>query len=159
MTAVQSEYSLWTRDPEPEVLPACAAFGIGFVPFGPLGKGFLTGTVDASPSFSDGDVRTTIPRFTVEYPRGEPGSRGPCRGSRPGEGRHTGQVALAWLLAQHPSIVPIPGTRRLSRVDDDTGATQLPLSADELADLNKLAGRIGVQGDHYNEHHMSLVDK
>ncbi|MEU2334763.1 aldo/keto reductase [Streptomyces sp. NPDC013172] len=159
VTAVQSEYSLWTRDPEPEVLPTCVALGIGFVPFSPLGKGFLTGTVDASTSFTDGDVRTTIPRFTAENRAANQALVDHVATLAQTKGATPGQVALAWLLAQHPSIVPIPGTRRLSRVEENTGATQLPLSADELADLNELAGRIGVQGDRYNEHHMSLVDR
>ncbi|UFR01309.1 aldo/keto reductase [Streptomyces sp. Go40/10] len=159
VTAVQSEYSLWTRDPEPEVLPTCVALGIGFVPFSPLGKGFLTGTVDASTSFTDGDVRTTIPRFTAENRAANQALVDHVATLAQAKGATPGQVALAWLLAQHPSIVPIPGTRRLSRVEENTGATGLPLSADELADLNELAGRIGVQGDRYNEHHMSLVDK
>ncbi|MFF7378349.1 aldo/keto reductase [Streptomyces massasporeus] len=159
VTAVQSEYSLWTRDPEPEVLPTCAALGIGFVPFSPLGKGFLTGTVDASTSFGEGDVRTTIPRFSAENRATNQALVDHVTALAQAKGATPGQVALAWLLAQHPSIVPIPGTRRLSRVEENIGATQLPLSADELADLNELAGRIGVQGDRYNEHHMSLVDK
>ncbi|WOT33738.1 aldo/keto reductase [Streptomyces coeruleorubidus] len=159
VTAVQSEYSLWTRDPEPQVLPTCAALGIGFVPFSPLGKGFLTGTVDASTSFTDGDVRTTIPRFSAGNRAANQALVDHVATLAQDKGATPGQVALAWLLAQHPSIVPIPGTRRLSRVEENTGATQLPLSADELADLNALAGRIGVQGDRYNEHHMSLVDK
>lgn len=159
VTAVQSEYSLWTRDPEPEVLPTCVALGIGFVPFSPLGKGFLTGTVDASTSFTDGDVRTSIPRFTAENRAANQALVDHVATLARAKGATPGQVALAWLLAQHPSIVPIPGTRRLSRVEENTGATRLPLSADELADLNELAGVIGVQGDRYNEHHMSLVDR
>ncbi|MCT9138404.1 aldo/keto reductase [Streptomyces violarus] len=159
VTAVQSEYSLWTRDPEPEVLPTCAALGIGFVPFSPLGKGFLTGAVDASTSFADGDVRTTIPRFTAENRAANEALVKHIATLAQAKDATPGQVALAWLLAQHPSIVPIPGTRRLGRVDENIGATQLPLSADELADLHELADRVGVQGDRYNEHHMSLVDK
>ncbi|WP_329291845.1 aldo/keto reductase [Streptomyces pseudovenezuelae] len=159
VTAVQSEYSLWTRDPEPEVLPTCVALGIGFVPFSPLGKGFLTGAVDASTPFAANDVRTTIPRFTAENRAANQtlvehiGALATAKDATPG------QVALAWLLAQHPSIVPIPGTRRTARIEENAGATHVPLSADELSDLNELAGRIGVKGDRYNEHHMSLVDK
>ncbi|MFJ4084338.1 aldo/keto reductase [Streptomyces iakyrus] len=159
VTAVQSEYSLWTRDPEPEILPTCAALGIGFVPFSPLGKGFLTGTVDTSTSFADGDVRATIPRFTAENRAANQALVDHVAALAQAKGATPGQVALAWLLAQHPWIVPIPGTRRLSRVEENISATQLPLSADELADLNELAGRIGVRGDRYNQHHMSLVDK
>lgn len=126
VTAVQSEYSLWTRDPEPEVLPTCVALGIGFVPFSPLGKGFLTGTVDASTSFTDGDVRTTIPRFTAENRAANQALVDHVATLAQAKGATPGQVALAWLLAQHPSIVPIPGTRRLSRVEENTGATGLP---------------------------------
>ncbi|WP_406181418.1 aldo/keto reductase [Streptomyces canus] len=159
VTAVQSEYSLWTRDPEPQVLPTCAALGIGFVPFSPLGKGFLTGAVDASTSFADGDVRTTIPRFTAENRAANQALVEHIATLAQAKDATPGQVALAWLLARHPSIVPIPGTRRIARIEENIGATQLPLSADELADLNELAGRVGVQGDRYNEHHMSLVDK
>jgi len=159
VTAVQSEYSLWTRDPEPQVLPTCAALGIGFVPFSPLGKGFLTGAVDASTSFADGDVRTTIPRFTAENRAANQALVEHISALARAKDATPGQVALAWLLARHPSIVPIPGTRRIARIEENIGATRLPLSADELADLNELAGRVGVQGDRYNEHHMSLVDK
>ncbi|WP_328980096.1 aldo/keto reductase [Streptomyces canus] len=159
VTAVQSEYSLWTRDPEPQVLPTCSALGIGFVPFSPLGKGFLTGAVDASTSFADGDVRTTIPRFTTENRAANQALVEHISALAQAKDATPGQVALAWLLARHPSIVPIPGTRRIARIEENIGATQLPLSADELADLNELAGRVGVQGDRYNEHHMSLVDK
>lgn len=159
VTAVQSEYSLWTRDPEPEVLPTCASLGIGFVPFSPLGKGFLTGTVDASTSFTDGDVRTTVPRFTTENRTANQALVEHIATLARAKGATPGQVALAWLLARHPSIVPIPGTRRVTRVEENIGATRLPLSADELTDLDELADRIGVRGDRYNEHHMSLVDK
>ncbi|WP_329344072.1 aldo/keto reductase [Streptomyces sp. NBC_01352] len=159
VTAVQSEYALWTRDPEAEVLPTCAELGIGFVPFSPLGKGFLTGAVDASTSFAADDVRTTIPRFTPENRAANQVLVEHVATLAQAKEATPGQVALAWLLAQHPSIVPIPGTRRVTRIDENIGATQLPLSADELADLDELAGRVGVQGDRYNEHHMSLVDK
>lgn len=159
VTAVQSEYSLWTRDPESQVLPTCAALGIGFVPFSPLGKGFLTGAVDASTSFAAGDVRTTIPRFTAENRAANQALVEHIATLAQAKDATPGQVALAWLLAQHPSIVPIPGTRRIARIEENTGAAQLPLSADELSDLNELAGRVGVQGDRYNEHHMSLLDK
>ncbi|MFI1034510.1 aldo/keto reductase [Streptomyces sp. NPDC020951] len=159
VTAVQSEYSLWTRDPESEVLPTCAALGIGFVPFSPLGKGFLTGTVDASTSFADGDVRTTIPRFAAENRAANQILVEHVAALAQAKDATPGQVALAWLLAQHSSIVPIPGTRRLTRIEENTGAAALPLSADELSDLNELAGRVGVQGNRYNEYHMSLLDK
>ncbi|MFI6038001.1 aldo/keto reductase [Streptomyces sp. NPDC051315] len=159
VTAVQSEYSLWTRDPEPEVLPTCTALGIGFVPFSPLGKGFLTGAVDASTPFAADDVRTTIPRFTAENRAANQALVEHVAALASAKDATPGQVALAWLLAQHPSIVPIPGTRRTARIEENAGATSVPLSADELSDLNKLAGRIGVKGDRYNTHHMSLVNR
>ncbi|KNH17855.1 aldehyde oxidase [Arthrobacter sp. ZBG10] len=159
VTAVQSEYSLWTRDPEPEVLPTLAELGIGFVPFSPLGKGFLTGTVDAATEFSTDDVRNTIPRFTsgnrtanhtlVDHVT----ALAAVRGATPG------QVALAWLLAQQPWIVPIPGTRRRGRLVENAAATALALSADEVADLNGVARRIGVQGNRYNDTHLGLVGR
>jgi aryl-alcohol dehydrogenase-like predicted oxidoreductase len=159
VTTVQSEYSLWTRDPEPEVLPACAELGIGFVPFSPLGKGFLTGTVSPATSFAGGDIRATIPRFTasnravnqalVEHVT----TLAHARGATPG------QVALAWLLARHRQIVPIPGTRRRERLEENTAATQVALSADEIADLDAMAARIGVHGNRYNDLHLNLVDR
>src|SRR6187402_585930 len=110
VTAVQSEYSLWTRDPEPEVLPTCAELGIGFVPFSPLGKGFLTGTVPSSTSFAAGDIRTTIPRFTAENRTANEALVDQVRALAQAKDATPGQVALAWLLAQQKWIVPIPGT-------------------------------------------------
>jgi aryl-alcohol dehydrogenase-like predicted oxidoreductase len=157
VTAVQSEYSLWTRDPEPEVLPTCAELGVGFVPFSPLGKGFLTGTVTTATEFASGDVRATIPRFDADNRAANQALVEHITGLARGKDATPGQIALAWLLAQHPWIVPIPGSRRLERVEENAAATQVPLSADELADLNELASRIGVQGNRYNEHHLSLV--
>ncbi|WP_416979671.1 aldo/keto reductase [Streptomyces sp. T028] len=159
VTAVQSEYSLWTRDPEPEVLPTLAELGIGFVPFSPLGKGFLTGTVDTTTAFTDDDIRTTIPRFDQNNLAANQALIDHVAALARAKNATPGQVALAWLLAQHPSIVPIPGTRRIARVEENAAATQLALSADEQADLDALAARVGVRGDRYNEVHMSLVDK
>jgi len=159
VTAVQSEYSLWTRDPEPEVLPACRELGIGFVPFSPLGKGFLTGTVNPATEFAAGDIRTTIPRFNAGNRRANQAlldhvsELGQARGATPG------QVALAWLLAQGQHIVPIPGTRRRERLEENSGATRVALSADEIADLNATAARLGVHGNRYNDHHMGLVGR
>jgi aryl-alcohol dehydrogenase-like predicted oxidoreductase len=158
VTAVQSEYSLWTRDPEPEVLPACAELGIGFVPFSPLGKGFLTGTVGSSTEFAAGDVRATIPRFEAANISANEALVEHVRILAQAKGCSPGQVALAWLLAQQPWIVPIPGTRRRERIDENAGATQVALSADEVADLDALAARVGVQGNRYNEAGMSMVN-
>lgn len=157
VTAVQSEYSLWTRDPEPEVLPTLAELGIGFVPFSPLGKGFLTGTVDTSTQFADGDVRATIPRFAPENRAANHALVEHVAELATAKGATPGQVALAWLLAQQPWIVPIPGTRRRERLEENSAATTVALSADELADLDTIATRIGVKGNRYNDLHMSLV--
>jgi aryl-alcohol dehydrogenase-like predicted oxidoreductase len=159
VAAVQSEYSLWTREPEAEVLPTCAELGIGFVPFSPLGKGFLTGTVSASTRFAADDVRTTIPRFTAENRAANEALVERVAGIAAGKEATPGQVALAWLLARHPWIVPIPGTRRLHRVSENAAATELPLSADEVADLDELAQRVGVRGERYGEHHLSMVGR
>ena len=159
VTAVQSEYSLWTRDPEPEVLPACAELGIGFVPFSPLGKGFLTGTVDANTSFTEGDIRATIPRFDAEHLPANLALVDHVRALAEAKGATPGQLALAWLLAQRPWIVPIPGTRRLSRLRENADATAVALSADERADLDILAARVGVSGDRYGEAHMKMVGR
>ncbi len=159
VTALQSEYSLWTRDPEAEVLPTLAELGIGFVPFSPLGKGFLTGTVDASTPFAEGDIRGTIPRFSEENRAANAALVDHVAELADANGATPGQVALAWLLARQPWIVPIPGTRRTSRIQENAGSTQLPLSADELADLDTLAQRIGVHGDRYNPTHMSYVNR
>ena len=125
VTALQSEYSLWTRDPEPEVLPTCAELGIGFVPFSPLGKGFLTGTVPASTAVRRRRHPRHDPAVHRREPRRQPGARRPRPRPSPTRKDATpGQVALAWLLAQQPWIVPIPGTRRRGRVEENAGATQ-----------------------------------
>jgi len=144
VTAVQSEYSLWTRDPEADVLPTLAELGIGFVPFSPLGKGFLTGIVDAATSFSDGDVRGTIPRFTADNRAANQALVSHVAELAASRGATPGQVALAWLLAQRPWVVPIPGTRRTARIQENAASTTVALSADDLADLDALAARIGV---------------
>lgn len=159
VTALQSEYSLWTRDPEAEVLPTLAELGIGFVPFSPLGKGFLTGTVDTSTSFSEGDIRARVPRFEAENLAANQALVEHVKALAEANGSTPGQIALAWLLAQQPWIVPIPGTRRTSRIQENAGAVQVALSADERADLDGLAQRVGVQGDRYNAQHMAYVNR
>jgi aryl-alcohol dehydrogenase-like predicted oxidoreductase len=118
VTAIQSEYSLWYRRPEPEILPLCEELGIGFVPYSPLGKGFLTGTIDASTSFADNDIRATIPRFTAEARQANHALVDLIARIAERKGATPGQIALAWLLAQKPWIVPIPGTRRLERLEE-----------------------------------------
>jgi aryl-alcohol dehydrogenase-like predicted oxidoreductase len=159
VTAVQSEYSLWTRDPEPEVLPACAELGIGFVPFSPLGKGFLTGAVDSATTFADGDIRATIPRFTADNRSANQALLDHVRRLARDRAATPGQIALAWLLAQQPWIVPIPGTRRIERLEENAGAAGVPLSADDVAELHELARRVGVAGDRYNPGQMAFVER
>ena len=159
VTAVQSEYSLWTRDPEALVLPTCAELGIGFVPFSPLGKGFLTGAVTTATEFGTDDIRAAISRFAADNRTANLAVVEHITRLARAQDATPGQIALAWLLAQHPWIVPIPGTRREERVEENAAATTVSLSADDLADLNELAARIGVRGDRYNEHHMSLVGR
>ena len=159
VTAVQSEYSLWTRDPEPEVLPACRELGIGFVPFSPLGKGFLTGTVNTATEFTAGDIRATIPRFTAGNRTANQALLDHVTALAQARDATPGQIALAWLLAQYQRIAPIPGTRRRERLEENTGATRIALSADDITDLNTVASTIGVHGNRYNDHHMSLVGR
>lgn len=159
VTALQSEYSLWTRDPEAEVLPVLAELGIGFVPFSPLGKGFLTGTVDQKTAFADGDIRGTIPRFSEENRAANQALVDHVAQLATAKDASPGQIALAWLLAREPWIVPIPGTRRTARIAENAGSAAVPLSADEVSDLDQLAARVGVQGDRYNPQQMSFVDR
>ena len=145
VTAVQSEYSIWTRDPEPEVLPLCEELGIGFVPFSPLGAGFLTGTVSAA-TVGEGDFRAGSPRFQADAMAA---NRALVDQVEQVAARHdatAAQVALAWLLAQRPFVVPIPGTRRLARVEENVGAADLALSAADLRLIEEAYARIGVQG-------------
>lgn len=159
MTALQSEYSLWTRDPEAEILPTLAELGIGFVPFSPLGKGFLTGTVDSSTNFDEGDIRTRVPRFEADNLAANLALVAHVRELAGRKDCTPGQIALAWLLAQGPHIVPIPGTRRTERIVANAGSAEVALSADQKADLDGLARRIGVHGDRYNAQHMGFVNR
>ncbi|HEY3557126.1 MAG TPA: aldo/keto reductase [Kribbella sp.] len=158
VTAVQSEYSLWTRDPEAEVLPTLAELGIGFVPFSPLGKGFLTGTVDASTTFAEGDIRNRVPRFEQQNLTANQALVDHVKDLAAQKQVTPGQIALAWLLAQQPWITPIPGTRRTARIQENTAATTVALSADERADLDSLAQRIGIRGNRYDATHMAYVN-
>ncbi|MCW3051728.1 MAG: putative oxidoreductase [Chthonomonadales bacterium] len=152
VTALQSEYSLWFRKPEAEVIPALEELGIGFVPFSPLGKGFLTGKIDENTAFDSTDIRSSIPRFTPEARKVNHalvdllGSIAQRKNASPA------QIALAWLLAQKPWIVPIPGTRRLERLEENLGAVAVELTADDLRDIETAAANITVQGERYPEH-------
>ena len=159
VSALQSEYSLWTRDIEAEILPTLDELGIGLVPFSPLGKGFLTGTVSADTAFAPGDIRSTIPRFTEENRAANQalvelvGQVAAAHDATPA------QTALAWLLARRPSLVPIPGTRRLSRLDENIGAVALKLSDADMTALNEAATRVGVAGARYNEAMQKLTGR
>jgi len=159
VTALQSEYSLWTRDPEESVLPTLGELGIGFVPFSPLGKGFLTGTVDQKTSFAEGDIRGTIPRFTEENRAANQALVEHVAALAAAKEASAGQIALAWLLARESWIVPIPGTRRTARIAENAGSTGVALSADEVAGLDRLAATVGVHGDRYNPQQMSFVER
>ncbi len=157
VTAVQSEYSLWTRDPEREVLPTCVELGIGFVPFSPLGKGFLTGSVTPDATFAPNEIRARVPRFEAENLRANQALVDHVRALAAAREATPGQVALAWLLSQHPFIVPIPGTRRRERIEENAAATAVALSADDISDLNALMERIGVAGNRYDAAGMAAV--
>ena len=151
VTALQSEYSLWTRTPEKEVIPTLEELGIGLVPYSPLGKGFLTGKIDENAKFDSSDFRSTLPRFTPEALKANQvlidllGTIAARKTATPA------QIALAWLLAQKPWIVPIPGTTKLNRLEENIGAVSVELAADDLRDINEAASRITVEGARYPE--------
>jgi aryl-alcohol dehydrogenase-like predicted oxidoreductase len=152
VAAVQSEYSLWWRRPEEDVLTVCEELGIGFVPFSPLGKGFLTGSVTASTAFDPtNDIRSVIPRFTPEAIKHNLGVVENLSVVAARKGTTIGQIALAWLLAQKPWIVPIPGTRKLDRLVENTGAAHVELSTDDLAEIDRTVTSIDVTGGRYPE--------
>ena len=152
VTAVQSEYSLWWRKPEAEVIPVLEELGIGLVPYSPLGKGFLTGKMDETTELGKGDFRSTLPRFTPEARKANQAvvdlltSIGKQKNATPA------QIALAWLLAQRPWIVPIPGTTKLHRLDENIGALTIELSANDLSEIESAAQNIQVEGNRYPEH-------
>jgi aryl-alcohol dehydrogenase-like predicted oxidoreductase len=159
VTALQSEYSLWWREPEEEVLPALAELGIGFVPFSPLGKGFLTGAINENTTFDSTDFRNIVPRFTPEARRANQtvvdllGQIAVRKDATPA------QVALAWLLAQKPWIVPIPGTTKLHRLEENIGAANRELSSDDLRAINDAVAKITVEGARYPAHLQQLVGR
>jgi aryl-alcohol dehydrogenase-like predicted oxidoreductase len=152
VTAVQSEYSLWFRRPEEDVLPTLEELGIGFVPFSPLGKGFLTGKIDQHAEFTSGDIRNTIPRFTPEARKANLALVDLLETTAQRKNATPAQIALAWLLAQKSWIVPIPGTRKLQRLDENLGALRVGLTQDDLRNIESAAARISVQGARYPEH-------
>jgi aryl-alcohol dehydrogenase-like predicted oxidoreductase len=151
VTALQSEYSLWWRKPEEEVVPALEELGIGLVPYSPLGKGFLTGKMDANTKFGSTDFRSKLPRFTPEALKANQSMVDLLGKIATEKGATPAQIALAWLLAQKPWIVPIPGTTKLARLDENIGSVGIALSADDLRDIGEAASKIAVQGDRYPE--------
>jgi aryl-alcohol dehydrogenase-like predicted oxidoreductase len=146
VTAIQSEYSLWTREPEPEILPLCEELGIGFVPWSPLGQGFLTGKIAANTEFDSADWRSRFPRFTPEAMQANQALVDLLNRIAARKQATPAQIALAWLLAQKPFIVPIPGTRRLDRVEENVGAAKVLLTSEDLAEIEEAASAIHVQG-------------
>jgi len=159
LTAVQSEYSLWTRGPEREVLPILQELGIGFVPFSPLGRGFLTGGIDETTAFDTSDYRNTLPRFAPEARKANQALVGVLREIGERKGATPAQIALAWLLAQRPWIVPIPGTRKLERLDENLGAAAIELTVDDLGEIEAAASHITVEGARYPEHEEQLTGR
>lgn len=151
VTALQSEYSLWWRRREEDVLPVLEELGIGFVPFSPLGRGFLTGKIDENTSFDKNDFRNTVPRFAAEARKANQAVVDLLREIGERKQATPAQIALAWLLAQKPWIVPIPGTRKLERLDENLGAAEVELTADDLRDIDLAAAKITVHGARYTE--------
>ena len=159
VTALQSEYSLFWREPEQSVMPTLEELGIGFVPFSPLGKGFLTGTIDSSTKFDSTDFRAIVPRFTEENRKANQALVDVVKRFAEQKKATPAQVALAWLLSKKPWIVPIPGTTKLSRLEENLGAVTLRLSTDEIAALETASSGIRIKGERYPETHAKLVDR
>ena len=159
VTALQSEYSLWWREPEREVLPTLAELGIGFVPFSPLGKGFLTGKIDETTTFEATDFRNVVPRFTEENRRANLAFVDWLKSFAARKHATPAQIALAWLLAQQPWIVPIPGTTKRHRLDENLAAPSVQLTADDLGEIDREASQIEVRGARYPDHLQKLVGR
>jgi aryl-alcohol dehydrogenase-like predicted oxidoreductase len=159
VAALQSKYSMFTRDPEAEILPTLDELGIDFVPFSPLGKGFLTGKIDANMTFGEGDIRNALPRFQGEAREANQRIAESIAEIAARKGVTPAQVALAWLLAQKPWIVPIPGTTKLHRLQENVGAAHVNLAADDLRGIDDVLARMPVQGPRYTEQGMKLVGR
>jgi aryl-alcohol dehydrogenase-like predicted oxidoreductase len=159
VAAVQSEYSLWWLEPETEVIPMLEELGIGFVPYSPLGRGFLTGKMDATTELGKGDFRSGLPRFTPEARKANQGFVEVLEGIAAKRQATPAQIALAWLLAQKPWIVPIPGTTKLTRLEENLGAAELELSADDLREIGEAIARVPVEGERYPENLQRLVGR
>jgi aryl-alcohol dehydrogenase-like predicted oxidoreductase len=159
VAAVQSEYSLWTRGPEEEVLPTLEELGIGFVPFSPLGRGFLSGKISEDTIFDSDDIRSSLPRFTPEARKANQALVDLLRAIGERKGATAAQIALAWLIAQKPWIVPIPGTTKRERLEENIAATEVELTSEDLAEIDRTASEIQVEGDRYPEHLDRLIDR
>ena len=159
VAALQSEYSLWWREPEAEILPALKELGIGFVPFSPLGRGFLAGAIDQQTTFVPGDFRNTVPRFSPEARKANLRLVDALGGMAEAKGATKAQIAIAWLLAQKPWIVPIPGTTKLHRLEENLGALSLELTPDDLQEIEAATARIAVQGSRYPASMQKLVER
>jgi aryl-alcohol dehydrogenase-like predicted oxidoreductase len=157
VTALQSEYSLWWRQPEEDILPLCQELGIGFVPFSPLGKGFLTGKIDAETKFEPGDFRNSVPRFDTQNRIANQALVAILSDFATARGATPAQIALAWILSRNPWIVPIPGTTKLHRLEENLAAAQVSLAADDLEALDRAAAAIQVQGARYPEAHLKMT--
>ncbi|HVG39773.1 MAG TPA: aldo/keto reductase [Pyrinomonadaceae bacterium] len=159
VTALQSEYSLWWREPEAEILPTLEELGIGFVPFGPLGKGFLTGKIDENTSFESTDFRNTVPRFSPEARKANQALVDLIAKFAEQKQATPAQIALAWVLAQKPWIAPIPGTTKLHRLEENIGAVNVELTADDLREIDRLTAQIDVQGARYSESAQKMINR
>jgi aryl-alcohol dehydrogenase-like predicted oxidoreductase len=159
VTALQSEYSLWWREPEAEILPTLEELGIGFVPFSPLGRGFLTGKIDVNTQFAAGDFRNTAPRFSADARKANQVLVDVLAKLAAQRNATPAQLALAWLLAQKPWIVPIPGTTKLSRLEENIGATAIVFSSGDLHEIEMAASQVTIQGERYPAHMQALVDR
>jgi aryl-alcohol dehydrogenase-like predicted oxidoreductase len=159
VAALQSEYSLWWREPEAEILPTLDELGIGFVPFSPLGKGFLTGKIDESTPFADGDFRNSVPRFSPEARRANGAVVDLVAALAARKGATPAQVALAWLLAQKPWIVPIPGTTKLHRLEENLGGAALTLDEADVRQLSEASANLQIQGERYPESAQRMIDR
>jgi aryl-alcohol dehydrogenase-like predicted oxidoreductase len=159
VAALQSEYSLWWREPEDEILSTLEELGIGFVPFSPLGKGFLTGKIDDTTEFASDDFRNTIPRFDADARKANRAFVELLGGVAERKGATSAQIALAWLLAQTPWIVPIPGTTKLHRLEENIAAADVELTADDLDEIDSAASEITPQGERYSESSQRMIDR
>jgi aryl-alcohol dehydrogenase-like predicted oxidoreductase len=159
VTAIQSEYSLWWREPEQEILPTLEELGIGFVPFSPLGKGFLTGKIDENTTFDGSDFRNIVPRFTPEARKSNQAMVDLLRAIAERKNATPAQIAIAWLLAQKPWIVPIPGTTKLARLEENNGAAAIHLTSEDLREIDSASAQITVQGARYPEQLQRLVGR